>query len=590
MIDRRQLMMSAAAAAAAGGIAYRLSPWAAAAAALPEIDLAAPVVDVHCHIFNSADLPVFGFVKQSVFQIYGDQQQVGGVGAPPCRERGQDFPLSAGPLTVFAMLLDRAMSNALDAAAEADELSTGIAAADPGATSMASDLQTIFGPEPDIAPAGPKSRLQVLIEQEFRTHQEYEAAREALEQQIARDSGADPSVAADDVQAAFLGAASDSFTGRHMNWAKRMITRRAKHASEIATMYSGKVRLFTPALIDYSKWLNDEPKSDLKSQIAVMEQISAQAASSRGAKFHGFIAFDPLRDVHERGAALSLVKEAVTTRGFLGVKLYPPMGFKPIANASDPALTFPAHALTTADGRRFNAAGLAFALDERLRALYQWCQQNDVPVLSHAANSQGAGPCYGERANTANWRPVAAAFPSIRLCLAHVGSFDAAREANGRLNPANSARLEASWEWSFGRLVTDGAPNIYGDLSYFHELLISGEADREAMKAAFVKLLQTFPALVDRLIYGSDWLMLDREPDREEHLKAVFWFMAEVLEAASLSPADARTALKKMFATNAVRFLGLEADKPTGRRLTAFYGRVGVANPERVLDEFRPTR
>ena len=61
---------------------------------------------------------------------------------------------------------------------------------------------------------------------------------------------------------------------------------------------------------------------------------------------HGFVAFDPLREVRStpnKPSALDIVQEAVTKRGFLGVKLYSPMGFKPMGNAAQD-LTFPAYA------------------------------------------------------------------------------------------------------------------------------------------------------------------------------------------------------------------------------------------------------
>lgn len=584
MIDRRQLM-SAVSAGVLGAVALRALPGISLAAPLPDIDLAAPVVDIHCHVFNSADLPVYGFLKSAVFEVYDDQQQVGTTAQAPCAVAGQQFPLSRFGLKMLAIFLDGVMGNAIAAGEEAGQLASGLVPAGPAGTPLAADLQDFFGPPPEFQPAGPKTRKQKLIEREF-TPEQAAAAREELRVQIAKDSGADPAFAPAGSATALTGEASESFTGRHINWAKRMASSRFKHAQEISKIYSPKVRLFTPALVDYSKWLDDEPASNLKTQVDAMEQISLRAARAGGARFHGYIAFDPLRDVHENGAALRLVQTAVAQRGFIGAKLYPPMGFKPLANASDPSMTFPKHALTLPGGATLTASGLAFALDRRLADLYAWCEREGVPILAHAADSRGAGPCYSARANTSNWLPVVARFKNLRVCLAHLGSFDVARDSAGRLD---IGKLEQSWEWRFGKLISQDAPNVCADLSYFHEVLSGDEAGIAATKAAFVKLLRAFPAMTDRLIYGSDWIMLDREAKREEHLKAVYWFMAGVLKQITPEDAKVKAMLANIFSKNAIRFLGLEPSGKTAGRLIAFYGRHAMPNADRMLDEFRIT-
>ncbi len=590
MIDRRQLLAGSAAVASLGFVSRGFAePALAPAAPLPPIDLPAPVVDIHCHIFNSSDLPVYGFLRQAVFEIYDDQAQVGGGASRKCDNNGTTSSLGRWLKEAAADAMRDSMRNAVAAAREAVDLASGLAVAGPPQSSITDDLERYFGAKPKLATAEPPSNyLTEEQRREIRTMIDKEG-REALARQILQETG-DPNPSdgsrAFKLRAAGIGDSvchSSGFISRHLCWAKRMTAARIEHANEIARIYdtpSARVRLFTPALIDYSRWLNDEPVSDLKSQVDAMEQVALHTIRTGKAKFHGYIAFDPLRDVHEGGQALALAQHAVRDRGFMGVKMYPPMGFKPLANAGDSNMTFPKHAL-----RGLAPGQLALALDQRLVALYAWCAAEGVPILSHAANSNGSGPCYAERADIANWLAVVAhpAAKDIRLCLAHIGSFDAARDKNGKIN---FNALEQSWEWHFGKLVgLPNARNVYADLSYFSELLKSGQSrDIAALKQAFATLIKTFPGITDKLIYGSDWIMLDRELKKEEHLKAVYWFLSDVFRLAQVP--DPRAALIKVFSTNALRFLGLGPNDQTRRRLTDFYRKHNLPNADRLLDEF----
>lgn len=592
MIDRRQLLAGTAAVATLGLLGRGVAQSALVPASpLPPIDLPAPIVDIHCHIFNASDLPVYGFLRQAVFEIFDGQVQVGGGTATSCGSHGSGNLLTRPVKEAAAELMRGMMQNAITAAEEAVDLASGLATAGPGQGSIADDLGSYFGAGSRMQAAAveePSDYLSAEQRREIRTLIDSEG-RETLARIILEEAG-DPQPAAGS-RAIVLRPASiaegvasgTGFISRHLRWSKRMVDSRLAHAVEIARIYdmpSARVRLFTPALIDYSYWLNDHPKSNLQSQIDVMEQVSLHTVRTGRAKFHGYMAFDPLRDVHEAGRALSLVQHAVRDRGFVGVKMYPPMGFKPLANAGDGSLRFPKHAL-----RSLSASQLAAALDERLLALYAWCAAEGVPILSHAANSNGSGPCYAERADIGNWFAVVAhpLARNLRLCLAHIGNFDAARDASGKLD-LNA--LSNSWEWHFGKLTTlPSASNVYADVSYFSELLDGNQSGNiNALKQAFARLIKTFPAVTDRLVYGSDWIMIDREQNREAHLKAVYWFLSDVFALAGV--ADPRAALIKVFSTNALRFLGLGPDEQARKRLITFYQKHNLRNATGLLDEF----
>jgi hypothetical protein len=106
-----------------------------------------------------------------------------------------------------------------------------------------------------------------------------------------------------------------------------------------------KVRVFAPAIVDLEYWLpHGDTPTPIDQQAELLQLISLIQPPGRIA--HGFIAFDPWRywdDIKKRRPknAFDVVKEAIMERGFLGVKLYPPMGFQALGNASLHNKAFP---------------------------------------------------------------------------------------------------------------------------------------------------------------------------------------------------------------------------------------------------------
>jgi hypothetical protein len=114
---------------------------------------------------------------------------------------------------------------------------------------------------------------------------------------------------------------------------------RAELTDTLATLpkrYASDVRFFAPALVDYSYWLDDfENVSSLDDQIGVMSDVAAR--KGRPFAVHPYVSFCPWRQMVEP-KQFDSVKDAIQSRGFLGVKLYPVMGFLPTGNAhADPA-------------------------------------------------------------------------------------------------------------------------------------------------------------------------------------------------------------------------------------------------------------
>src|SRR5262245_13527807 len=141
----------------------------------------------------------------------------------------------------------------------------------------------------------------------------------------------------------------DDLLGRYIRWALLYTRHRYELAEELDQLHGrvgqkSRLVLMTPAIVDFSKWLEDEDQLSIEQQVDVMARV---ACRRDGPRVHGFVGFDPLRqalyDHHQRKGGdkdpMAVVSRAIevhqilvgnstkTTGGFIGVKLYPPMGF-----------------------------------------------------------------------------------------------------------------------------------------------------------------------------------------------------------------------------------------------------------------------
>lgn len=504
------------------------------------------VIDAHCHVFNASDLPIRGFVQRV---ILGDEEDQ--VVLPPEEEVAAEAVLPWLAAVLADFLAGAAPSARRELAALRGE--PGVAADltwvqdDPARRMrLAQALERVLaepedGPGPQWLPDGADAD-----------------GRRRLLGALAAEVGADfgPGVAADpdgaDYEALAQGVlAGSGRLGRLFRWAETLTAPRSRIVREYVRFHGGDdVALLTPALVDFSRWLEDEPASPFADQVRVMEEIQARMD---GPRLHCFAPFDPWREIVDRArgaspTALDVARWAVEDMGFVGVKLYPPMGFYPAQNAARD-LPVPKRA---ADIPMFAAK-----LDAALEALYAWAEAEGVPIMAHANNSNGSAKGYGERARPRNWAPVLAAHPHLRLNLAHFGGFD---ETAGD-------DLAATWENDVGELIARGQGRVFADMSYFSEVLPGATKPADLVRLA--GLLRRFAARYDpdyeALLYGSDWIMLGREPDQERYLSSFLDF----LQAAGLGEA----ARARIFSRNAARFLGLGRGEKTRQRLETWYAR-----------------
>jgi predicted TIM-barrel fold metal-dependent hydrolase len=450
----------------------------------------APIgVDVHCHTFCAADLPIVGFVAHQI---------------PGLTELSRLF--TRWPEVVVRTLLG-AVTTLPNAIAPSGDVELAM-------------LRGLVGrPGPPIAPVPPlpPGTLDELLA----------AAAKYLPFTVGAEQRRVVSRVLETLYVAAHGRAAISAT--------------------VAQAFP-PVSLFTPALVDYDAWSDDRAPTPLWQQILIQEQIARLAAMGRvgrpDARFHPFVAFDPRRQVQGPGgsgaprpvsptpvsSALELVAYAIESAGFLGVKLYPPVGFAPIDNlALQPRLAF------------------ATALDRALVSLYAYCAAGEVPIMTHTSPSNEYALGLRFLVEPARWAPVLQRFPALRLNLGHFGG-----EVRGWIDGAVA--------------LMDRYPNVYADLS--NSALVYDDAFAGRLQALLGELFARHPRLKRRLMYGSDWWLSMLDPDAG---RAVDRFRAVL--GRLLGPEE----MADLMGRNALRFLGLldEQNRPragaAARRLRAFY-------------------
>lgn len=174
--------------------------------------------------------------------------------------------------------------------------------------------------------------------------------------------------------------------------------------------------------------------------IEEVHEHHAAVVEAAGGRLAFFAGFDPSRGA----AALRIVKRWTGRRGCAGVKLYPPCGFE--------------------------------LDDERLLPLWQHCNDNGIPVLTHSGSSL---PTLGRAQRYPHSiAEVVRRFPDLRITLAHGMVWD----------PEGTAEL-----------LRRHPANLYADISSFQLL----SAQRRKV------MLESCAKVPEQVIFGSDAPLYD---------------------------------------------------------------------------------
>jgi hypothetical protein len=273
------------------------------------------------------------------------------------------------------------------------------------------------------------------------------------------------------------------------------------------------------AMVNFDYWYCAS-RSTPRDQMRVMALISKMS----GGYMLPLIAYNPLTDVKEPGESLRLLQDAVNQYGFIGVKIYPAMGFKPYGNGNE--------------------------LDPVLLKMFTWCAQRKVSVMAHANRSMGRDDAADDASSPAGWRALMEAMPPglpARVNLGHLGGDGS--EAN-----------HSSWTQGFAELMTGSrGDGMYGDLGYWSGLRSCGDNGCKPI-LRIRDALRTFPRFGKRAMYGSDWFMMVKDEAWQD-------YPADLARALGMSGLD----LRDVFRSNAIACFALD-DAARRDRLRAHLG------------------
>jgi predicted TIM-barrel fold metal-dependent hydrolase len=521
-------------------------------------------IDIHCHLFNILDLPALQFINRTRLTVPEVVRLpaiaivavlVGGVNGQAMTARAELAMLRGG----LEMRMAPAAPAAMRDTGQAVRILAGRMPTPPAVAPEAAPMSHLFGEGASNAHARP-----------LPPRDSADAIRRAANDLF---PGRDPDAEPDEAELEGVALAVDALEGSGLStfasWANGMGRPRNVLTGELLQQFPvGSEVLLTPAMVDYSRWLGIEgsllspdPIATLDDQVAVMAEIARRrggdAAAGRRLGMASFVPFCPWRLLEDRVAGretmLDRLERWAAAGHVVGVKLYPPMGFRPTGNAARRIDEFlPALLRLTEDRHpgRF--------LDEALDALYSTCTRLDLAVMTHCGDSNEAAPGFGKFAGPRGWAEVLQRHPGLRLNLGHFGgvfSF-AARGAQAR----ETAR---DWAQSIARMITPDN-RVYADLGFGGQFLTADcAADEECRESGefLQRLLATSPLLGERLMYGSDFVMVGMVPGGDNYA---------ALAARSLERIFPGAAMENFRWRNAAGFLGLGAGDAPRRRLADF--------------------
>ncbi|MFO1302325.1 MAG: amidohydrolase family protein [Burkholderiales bacterium] len=516
---------------------------------------ASAVVDLHCHSFNIRDMPAYAFLVDVVVE----NPALRPVAAPfarllveVCRAPAKTAEDEKAVLTAILANPSGPRPAVITIADITAMLATGI----DGYLKRYSSLNGLLNP---LAPSTIDADQMILtlfdaflpgvVDKGKSVAQNGPAIAMATPQLIAKLTTAP----------AAQGVPFNQYAAQFLTkWAPEIAKYRFQIADDAGAIFNGVTPVFlAPATLDITNWLpeakQDEPPTPLPLQAEVMKLMSLIQPANQA--LHGFIGFDPWRQVVDEQSgthptALEIVQAAIESQGFVGVKVYPPMGFQAIGNASLPDSEFATLLPATITGR-------GARIDAALMKLYDYCNSNEVPILAHCAASQGPSPQAAARAHPQHWKTLLDANPALkgtlRVCLGHFGglwNFD-----------GGSATC---WTPDVAALLQSGQyPFLYTDLGDFSNILNRDPSDKTTLILQNVKqLLDANPKVRERIMYGTDFHLLGREPSYEKYYTQTI---------AQMLPALGTPNLDGFMHANAARFLGLEPGRKTRMRLEKFY-------------------
>ena len=316
------------------------------------------------------------------------------------------------------------------------------------------------------------------------------------------------------------------------------------------------------------------PQDDGMIDCADFEKVQLNTARKITAATQGrmqhFVAWTPFVSKddwdEDMPKALKIIDDAIKA-GAVGVKFYPPLGYRPSCNEQEgfpprPWQPWAGERQRQWDERYKPCEGKPWSgreLDLLNGKLFAYCIKHDIPILSHCHT--GEFRCSSnahELVNPIFWKAVLEQpeFRKLRLCLGHAG---------GPAFWTNNTKTVKSHTWAgstlfgrtlkqedWGKLVSELVvtyPNVYCEMG------IHDESSNPALGASFAarmielnKVTGEGGSFAKKVMYGSDWFMPIATSPREyvEGFRRVYTLP------------ELRDHYRDFFARNALTFLNLD--------------------------------
>lgn len=275
------------------------------------------------------------------------------------------------------------------------------------------------------------------------------------------------------------------FILKHLrNYLAEIQTSRQSMAEIIRQLFeTSDIDICVPLMMNFDHgYVGRSPATPFAAQLKEMTRLTLAAQG----RIMPFFAFDPRSDSSGQDPIYS-ARQAIEKQGFVGIKLYPPLGYAPCDNPDK-------------------------SIDNTLTLLYEFCcfdnngkpRKSPIPITAHCSWCAGAYSnlpvpgvwnkknYYRNLAHPSYWQKVLKNFPMLKLNLAHFGGLGE-WEALIRKKQPNQQWIEPI------RDLILHHENVYTDLS-FQGLPASDLAD-----AYHKLLLDKIQGMEDKILMGSDW-------------------------------------------------------------------------------------
>ncbi|HXH90978.1 MAG TPA: amidohydrolase family protein [Thermoanaerobaculia bacterium] len=466
-------------------------------------------IDMHTHVFNVRYLPVEGIIRsRGVPDLIAK-----GLAKVLNARTGDDIEPSA-PLFAAAVAADAQGADELPAV----HAQTSGEAIDQLASGTPKEL--IDDPDVRAALDHPDVRVALAAMQGLHVGE-----LQALAMNHVESADVEPQFAALYGQLSRMEPASGIFeTGaEYLRWFNFLTHSERVIMQTLLATYGDDVHLFIHHMMDmeayyhhgrcYYDFVND--------QLPRMRRL----VNASGGRLLTFVAYSP-----DRPNDLNVVRRALDDTDAVGVKFYPPNGYRPDEARHD--------------------------------ALYTELVHRDAPLFAHCTpTGMEATPGSGANSNPTYWANVLGRFPSLRLCLGHAGG----DEPWFGLAP---------WDGSYAAQAVALATrydNVYLEFGYHDHIL--DPAVREGFIARLSGLIAANAGLEKKIMYGTDWHMIEKINNHQEYFHD---FAAAFADPRLSSYSDA------FFYTNAVSYLRLPQFRDSRAAINGVDDPV-VGNLDRVI-------